>query len=106
MSMQQPSSLFRRLPLSMLVSLALASTSQAQSLVDMYEMAKGYDASYQSAKAQYEANVAKADQGKRGRMWWRACAHITPDGWLNSRVLLLLCFLLLHFIEASLNRTV
>nr|WP_108414883.1 TolC family outer membrane protein [Limnohabitans sp. Jir72] len=48
----------------MLVSLAFASTSQAQSLVDMYDMAKGYDAGYQSAKSQYEANLAKADQGK------------------------------------------
>jgi len=27
-------------------------------------MARGYDAAYQSAKAQYEANLAKADQGK------------------------------------------
>eukprot|EP01036_Dinobryon_divergens_P048556 gene48556-65131_t len=67
MSMQQsrPSTtLFRRVPLHLLVLLTLSSTSQAQSLVDMYEMAKGYDASYQSAKFQYEANVAKADQGK------------------------------------------
>ncbi len=56
--------LFQRLPLAMLVSLAFASTSQAQSLVDMYDMAKGYDAGYQSAKSQYEANLAKADQGK------------------------------------------
>jgi len=58
------STLFQRLPLAMLVSLAFASTSQAQSLVDMYEMAKGYDAGYQAAKSQYEANLAKADQGK------------------------------------------
>jgi len=58
------SALFQRLPLAVLVSLALASASQAQSLVDMYEMAKGYDAGYQSAKSQYEANLAKADQGK------------------------------------------
>jgi outer membrane protein len=56
--------LFKRLPLAMLVSLAFASTSQAQSLVDMYEMAKSYDAGYQSAKSQYAANLAKADQGK------------------------------------------
>jgi outer membrane protein len=58
------STLFKRLPLAALLSLAFASTSQAQSLVDMYEMAKGYDAGYQAAKAQYEANWAKADQGK------------------------------------------
>ena len=54
----------RRLPLAALLSLAFAGASQAQSLVDIYEMAKGYDATYQSAKAQYDANLAKADQGK------------------------------------------
>ena len=54
----------RRLPLAALLSLAFAGASQAQSLVDVYEMAKGYDAAYQSAKAQYDANLAKADQGK------------------------------------------
>ena len=64
-----PSSVFRaapsrRLPLALLLSLAFASASQAQSLVEIYEMAKGYDASYQAARAQYEANLAKADQGK------------------------------------------
>ena len=54
----------RRLPLAALLSLAFAGASQAQSLVDIYEMARGYDATYQSAKAQYDANLAKADQGK------------------------------------------
>jgi len=54
----------RRLPLAVLLPLAFASTSQAQSLVDIYEMAKGHDATYQSARSQYEANLAKADQGK------------------------------------------
>ncbi len=55
---------FQRLPLALLVSLAFAGASQAQSLVDMYEMAKTYDAGYQSAKSQFLANQAKADQGK------------------------------------------
>ncbi len=64
MQTQRASSLFQRLPLAVLLSLAFAGTSQAQSLVDMYEMAKGYDAGYQAAKAQYLANQAKADQGK------------------------------------------
>jgi outer membrane protein len=58
------SQLFKRLPLAVLVSLALAGTTQAQSLVDMYEMAKTHDAAYQSAKSQFLANQAKADQGK------------------------------------------
>jgi outer membrane protein len=59
-----PSTLFQRLPLGLMVSLAFAGASQAQSLVDMYEMAKTHDAGYQSAKSQFLANQAKADQGK------------------------------------------
>ena len=54
----------RRLPLAVLLSFAFAGASQAQSLVDIYEMARGYDATYQAARAQYDANLAKADQGK------------------------------------------
>ena len=54
----------RRLPLALSLSLAFAGASQAQSLLEIYDMAKGYDATYQSAKAQYDANLAKADQGK------------------------------------------
>ena len=54
----------QRLPLSLALSLALAGASQAQSLQEVYEMARGYDAAYQSAKSQYEANLAKAEQGK------------------------------------------
>ena len=54
----------RRLPLTILLSVAFAGASQAQSLQEIYEMAKGYDAAYQAAKTQYQANLAKADQGK------------------------------------------
>ncbi len=56
----------RRLPLVLSLSLAFAGASQAQSLVEIYDMAKGYDAAYQSTRAQYDANLAKADQGKAG----------------------------------------
>jgi outer membrane protein len=63
MQLMRPSSLFRPRPLSLLLSLAFAGSSQAQSLVDLYNQAKSYDASYQSAKSQYEANLAKVDQG-------------------------------------------
>lgn len=51
---------FKILPL-VLASLACASI-QAQSLVDLHTAARGYDAAYQSAKAQYDATLAKADQ--------------------------------------------
>ncbi|MFM2050445.1 MAG: hypothetical protein RL682_936 [Pseudomonadota bacterium] len=37
---------------------------QAQSLLDMYTAARGFDATYQSAKSQYDASMAKADQAQ------------------------------------------
>ena len=43
-----------------------AAQVQAQSLLDLYESARSYDANYQSAKLQYDANLAKADQAKAG----------------------------------------
>ena len=55
---------FRLLPLSIALAAALASPVRAQSLLDLYESARGYDAAYQSAKAQYDANLYKADQAK------------------------------------------
>jgi outer membrane protein len=36
----------------------------AQSLVDLYTAARGFDATYQSAKSQFDANLAKADQAQ------------------------------------------
>lgn len=54
--------LFRPLPIALAVVLSFSSSVQAQSLVDLYEVARGYDASFISAKAQYEANLAKANQ--------------------------------------------
>ena len=55
---------FRLLPLSIALGTVLASPVYAQSLVDLYESARTYDAAYQSAKAQYDANLYKADQAK------------------------------------------
>ena len=57
---------FRTLPLTAAVMLAFASNAQAQSLVEMYEAARGYDAGFISAKAQFEANLAKANQALGG----------------------------------------
>ena len=39
-------------------------SAQAQSLTALYEAASKYDAGFQSARAQYEANLAKADQSR------------------------------------------
>jgi outer membrane protein len=50
---------------SMALSLA-AGAAQAQSLADLYESARAYDATFLSAKSQFDANVALADQSKAG----------------------------------------
>lgn len=60
--MKISSSLFRQLPIALAVVLSFSSSVQAQSLVELYEIARGYDATFISAKAQYEANLAKANQ--------------------------------------------
>jgi len=57
-----------RFPLTLCAALAgtLALPAHGQSLVDLYESARGYDATYQSARAQYDANLARAAQAKAG----------------------------------------
>ena len=61
-------SLFRLLPLVAALSVAPAVPAHAQSLVDLYEAARAYDASFQSARSQYEATVARADQSRAGTL--------------------------------------
>jgi outer membrane protein len=56
----------RPLPLTLALVALFAGAAQAQSLVELYESARAYDAPYQSAKAQYEANLAKAEQARAG----------------------------------------
>jgi outer membrane protein len=56
----------RLLSLSLAVASAFAMPARAQSLVELYDPARGFDASYQSAKSQYEASLAKAEQAKAG----------------------------------------
>ncbi|MEP6966119.1 MAG: TolC family outer membrane protein, partial [Polaromonas sp.] len=56
-------------PLSLAIAsvlLVLAAPARAQSLVSLYESARAFDASYQSAKLQYDASVARAEQAKAG----------------------------------------
>ena len=55
---------FRLLALSIALGAVFATPVRAQSLTDLYELARAYDATYQSAKAQYDANQYKADQAK------------------------------------------
>ena len=54
----------RILPLTLALTAVLTGTAQAQSLVQLYETAKSYDATYKAAQSQYQANLAKAEQAK------------------------------------------
>ena len=45
---------------------AASSAARAQSLVDIYEAARAFDANFQSAKLQYDANLSKAEQARAG----------------------------------------
>ena len=54
----------RTLPLTLALMTAFAGTAQAQSLATLYEAAKSHDATFKSARSQYEATLAKAEQAK------------------------------------------
>jgi outer membrane protein len=54
----------RTLPLTLALMAAFAGTAQAQSLATLYEAAKSHDATFKSARAQYEATLAKAEQAR------------------------------------------
>ncbi|MEN9395807.1 MAG: hypothetical protein RLZ81_337 [Pseudomonadota bacterium] len=58
--------LFRHAPLVAALSLALSLPASAQSLVELYGAARSFDATYQSAKSQFEAAQAKAAQARAG----------------------------------------
>ncbi|PKO62602.1 MAG: channel protein TolC [Betaproteobacteria bacterium HGW-Betaproteobacteria-18] len=56
----------RHLPLALALTAAFVLPAQAQSLVELYDAARSFDASYQSARSLYEANLSKAEQAKAG----------------------------------------
>ena len=58
--------MLRLLPLAAAIGLALAGPARADSLLEMYEAARAYDATWQSAKSLYDANVYRAAQAKAG----------------------------------------
>ncbi len=51
-------------PLAAALGLCFSVNVQAQNLSQLFEAARAYDATYQSAKSQYEASLAKAAQAK------------------------------------------
>ncbi|AMO24266.1 TolC family outer membrane protein [Ramlibacter solisilvae] len=50
--------------LPLLLGAAFAAPSQAQNLLELYESARAYDATWQSAKALYDANIYRAEQAR------------------------------------------
>ena len=54
----------RTLPLTLALMAAFAGTAQAQSLATLYEAAKSHDATFKSARSQFEATLARAEQAK------------------------------------------
>ena len=64
MTRRSASSSFRLLPLVLALGASISFSAQAQSLAELYTAAQAYDATYQSAKSQYGASLAKADQAK------------------------------------------
>ena len=66
-SARQPSAHRPLLPLAVMLALgSLATGAQAQSLVQLYEAARGFDATYLSARSQYDASLAQAAQARAG----------------------------------------
>ncbi len=57
---------FRLSALALLLGAACAGAVQAQSLVELYDAARGFDATYQSARSQYDANLHRAEQARAG----------------------------------------
>ncbi|MFT7401202.1 MAG: outer membrane protein, partial [Hydrogenophaga sp.] len=49
-----------------LALLGLTTGAQAQSLAEVYQSARGFDATYLSARSQFDASVARADQARAG----------------------------------------
>ncbi|MGE0097367.1 MAG: TolC family outer membrane protein [Hydrogenophaga sp.] len=52
--------------LAALLALGAATSAQAQSLVELFDAARGFDATYLSARSQYEADLSRAAQARAG----------------------------------------
>ena len=61
-----PRSRLALLTAALAAALAASAPARAQSLVELYEAARGFDATYQSARSAYDAGVARAAQAKAG----------------------------------------
>jgi outer membrane protein len=57
---------FLLLPVTAALAAAFSPAARAENLFQLYESARAYDATWQSAKAQYDANLYRAEQAKAG----------------------------------------
>ena len=85
--------LARLAPLPLALCLLFAPAVHAESLSQLYEMARAQDAAWQSARAQYEANLARAEQARAGVLptvgavrYSSASASVTPKSWSVTSV--------------------
>ena len=77
----------RRLLPTMAAVWAIATASaQAQSLLQLYETAHGYDAPYQSALANAQASQARADQGRAGLLPQVGLQAGAQRNWVDTSV--------------------
>jgi outer membrane protein len=74
----------RLLPLSLAAAFA-ALPAQAQSLLDLYEAARGHDAAYQSARATFEAAQHRAEQARAGLLPTASLTSTRSETQLDTR---------------------
>src|SRR4051794_31995955 len=56
----------RLLPVAVAMGLLVTGSARAEGLLELYDAARAYDANWQSAKAQYDANIYRAEQARAG----------------------------------------
>jgi outer membrane protein len=61
-----PATALRRLTLAAVLTFGGAASAQAQSLLELFEAARGHDSALQSARAQYDAALARGEQARAG----------------------------------------
>ena len=77
---------WRLLPLTAAMGLVLAGPARAEGLLELYEAARAYDANWQSARAQYDANVARAEQSRAGILPQAAVSAGLTRNLLDTRI--------------------
>ena len=76
----------RLLPLALAIGLALYGPAHAEGLLQLYEAARAYDATWQSARSQYEATLARAEQARAGILPQAGLSAGVTRSALDSRI--------------------